>query len=482
MNKIPSRELLRMINAIKTPYTALSDCITVDGVSVWTFFQGAIGDDLRRIEDGTSTKYVESQPLRFSRKIIRSLRIIVSILSSFLFVVLQLFHRSAAIILVSDQLTKNGHNNPRLTEIYAWLNKHHASYTEVVHTTYSDIFFKNFVRRPAGILYLDGIRMIARFIVRLTPYDKIQCYINSADFTSFPSERRELVRKIVRRYYGFALESVIVIRILTAILRVVHPRVFLTIDDIRHHNELLVATRAAGISSVVFQHSNLDHFFGSDSLPPEHYAFGDFFVVWSHYWAQHLPEMSAQFALYKDRIVIGGRANATTSPKNLVHAPRNQKPYRILVSYEVNISQTVARRCMSLLRNCPEMYILFSLRKDMDTTEQLVRYGLTGEYPNVEVGSSFDLTQVDAAIGTYSTFLDDLVAMGIPVGVVHAGYQTFHDLSKFGLAASLTLETMCNDLPKLTQLSEEERGRRRSTLVDGWGNLDTILSPFLSNL
>jgi hypothetical protein len=470
-----------MINAIKTPHGALSDCITVHGVSVWTFFQGAMSDDLRRIENGTSTKYGESRPLRFSRRIIRSLRIIVSMLSSFLFIIRQFLNRPAALLLVSDQLTQHNSNNPRLTEVYAWLKKHCVSYGEVVHTTYGDIFFKNFVRRPIGIFYLDALRMIARVIVRLTPYDKVQCYINSADFTSFPSECRELIRKMVIRYYGFALESVIMIQILTVILHILHPKVFLTIDDIRHHNELLVAARATGVSSVVFQHSNFDHFFGSDSLPPEHYVFGDFFVVWSRYWAQHLPEMSSQFALHKDRIVIGGRANAATSPQDLIRTPHNQKLQKIFVPYEVNIPQTVACECMMLLRHCPEMHILFSLRKDMDTAEQLVRYGLTEKYPNVEVGSSFDLSQVDAAIGTYSTFLDDLVAMGIPVGVLHAGYRTLEDLSLFGLAAPLIFETMCKDLLELTQLSKEERSRRRSMLVDGWGNLDVVLSPFFTS-
>lgn len=477
-----SYELLRMINAIRTPRGVLSDCVMVHGVSAWTFFQAGILNDLRRAESGNVTEYDGVQATVAGRRFFRFLRVGISAFSSFLFLVRTLFSRPGALILASDYVAKGDCRNPRLAGVYAWLNEHHVRYAEIIHTTYGDGFFRNMARRPAGVLYLDAVRMLARVVVRSCFRNRIRRYAMSADLTQFPPEHRRLVRTIVWRYYGRALESAMVTRMLTAIMRFVHPKVFLTIDDIRHYNELLVAARAAGTASVVFQHSNFNYFFGTDSLPAGKYPFGDHFIVWSRYWVSQLPEMSPLFRLHKDRLVNGGRADGSAAPARIRHVPPTAIPRRIFIPYEANLPRDIASRCMELLRGCPDVTILFSLRPGTDTREQLGKYGLTGQHPNVEVGSSFDLTHVDAAVGTYSTVLDDLVAGGMPVGVLRTAYRTFHDLSDAGLAGPLSLENICESLQGLVQLPTTERERRRGALVDGWGNIGLILSPLFGNI
>lgn len=479
MKHLSRFELLRMINHMKTPGGALFRAITIQGVAVWTFFQVGILDDLGRMATEGGVSSAQDRAVPFFKRVIRVMRVSISIVSSILFLVRWSLRRPTALILASDQAKQEGPVNARLVQVYRWLDAHHASFADVVHTTYDRSFVPNLMQRPKGALYLDALRLVARFVVRVGFGGKVSRYMASLDFSDFPQEQRAEIRAIVHKYYRLSLESAVVTRMLSVLLRIIRPKVFLTIDDVRNHNELLVASRMAGIPSVVFQHANFGYFTGTDSLPPEMYAFGDRFVVWNRYWADQLPLMSAQFALHRDRILIGGRANAALPPAHKIHPPRNQKPQRILVPCEASVPPAIARRCMDAIRMCPDVIVLFSLRAGGDVSEQLDRYGLFADHPGVEVGSSFDLANIDAGIGMYSTFLDDLVAMGLPVGVMHVGYESFEDLSACGLAASLTPENIRDELPALTGLSVEERERRRGVLIDGWGHLDTVLSHFL---
>ena len=481
MKTLSDKELLRMINAVSISTGKLVDAVTVDGVSVWTFFQFNILNELRRTRRHQTTRGAGSWTLRHRVRLKRLSRWWASACCSLVFLVRTLLRRPKALVFSSDSLTKDGAANPRLAAGYQWLHEHRVSYAEVVHTTYDGDFFPNLSRRPIGVLYLEVVRSLAHLVVRMGSRRRVERVVASADINSFPVDDQPLARHLIRKYYARALESVVTIRILSVFLHWSRPRVLLTVDDIRHHNELLVAARRTRVSTTVFQHSNFDHFYGSDMLPPERYIFADRFVVWSRYWAERLPRLSPLFAHYRERIAIGGRSSARGAPTDRIHSPRMAPPYHILVPFELGLSQTIASRLMTALAACPHVRVVFSLRADTDTGEQLERYGLTDSNRFVEVVSSVDLNGIDAAIGVYSTFLDDLVAMGVPVGIVKTEYETFHDLVASGLATSLTPTSICQEMPTLVGLTLEERERRRQVLIDGWGNIDTILSPLFGN-
>ena len=117
---------------------------------------------------------------------------------------------------------------------------------------------------------------------------------------------------------------------------------------------------------------------------------------------------------------------------------------------------------------CPRVEVIFKIRADQDKPPQLEEYGLLDIAERITVICSIRdaKSRIDAAVGTYSTFLYNTVAFGIPTAIIETSLDYGMGMVENGLAALLKKDgNVCDELERLSKVSTSELEARKRKLV-----------------
>jgi len=391
-----------------------------------------------------------------------------------------LVSRTRVLTYSSDRLKKGTRNDPRMMAVYNELDHLGVSYAEAVHTMLGREFLYNVLKRLRPVMYLECLDLFLVPFAKILSWRKYKKLRRSISLHEFAESELPFVEYILKKYSYRCAVSVLKVSVLTAVLKASGLKVFLSIDDIRHSNELVEAARVANIHSCVFQHSNFDYFYGLDTLPPESYAFADVFYVWNDYWMKRIVELSPLFAFHKDRLHIGGRANGYTAGKFIKRSANrtSNNSIQVLVPYEVNVNKKELLSYIKKIMACGNTRVIFKGRPDILLSVQAGQYFL-GPYVKsgkVELKVSMndeDLSKVDIIVGVYTTLLDEMIEKGIPVGVFKTSYPLYNNLAESNLAEDIDVagKDICKQLEKIRQLPVEVLRKRREIFTQKTGDI-----------
>lgn len=412
---------------------------------------------------------------------------IIALFSSLYSVIVLRFGNTAVLTYSVDKLKKDTRHDPRLIEIYRILEEQGILYREVVHTLLGKEFLINLFRRRKLPLYLKSIDIFYTFFKDSSKEKKYLEDVNSLGLDEFEEFEKPFVQQLLKAYARKCLGSEFRIEILEKIFKNGSLTTFISIDDSRYGNELLLACHLTGIASHIFQHSNFDYLQDLDTLPPSVYAFPNTFYLWNEYWKTYIAEKSPLFKFYEDRLHVGGRTDGFTFQSPLLKELKSDK-LKVLVSYEMNVDKEEIARFVHNILNCKEVVVIFKVRTDVDFNEQIAEYGISDDVQNKKIKATTILTEkilkdIDVVVGVYTTLLEGMIERGKSVLVLKTLHPVFHDLSGNNLAMSVDImdPNICIKLNEAASIPHDTLLKRRATLIEGTSNIKETIESILKN-
>jgi len=489
-------DLLKRINSIALDGVPISSffSITIEGqtYSLWSFQQFFLREEIRKFSEHKNFEVFHNDQVKRKLKsyIIDFVFTAIAIFISAIFVLFLVLRKTTVLIYSADKLKKGTRHDPRLWDVYGILKKERVPYAEIIHTLLGDEFIRNIFRRRRTALYLESIDALRPFFRNNDVNRKYYFATERVSLEGFQDFERPFVQYLMREYSKRCLMSEFRIFALERILKRSGLKTFISIDDIRHTNELIFAAQLAGIKTYVFQHSNFDYFYGLDTLPHEAYVFPDVFYVWNDYWLKRIGELSSLFAFHKNRLKIGGRASGYTAGIFIKRPKRTASdPLRVLVPYEVNADKKELYSYIEKIIACGNTQIVFKGRPDMSLSKQVASYLLEKDVADGHAESHVtmndeDLSKIDVVVGVYTTLLDEMIEKGIPVGVFETSYPLYNNLADSNLAERIDVgdKDICTQLNGIRQLSEKELARRREVFLKDTGDIKETVQDIIHSL
>lgn len=483
-----SLELLKRINNLNIEGRPIHAFFKNGQYSDWAFQQFFL---LSQIKEFSRSKdfsvYKKSRKPRFfflSRIVMWSGSSAV-LLASFVGYVYGLVLKPRVVLFCSDFLKPDSPINPRLFVVISYLHKRQVTFVEILHVTTMRNFFRNTLRRRRPAVYIESVGLVSYWICFLSGVRRTRNnLIKKISFDAIPVSERAFVESIVSETIGNVYRNRETSTLLGHFLQVSKVKKFISIDDVRYINEILLACEKSNIPSHIFQHSNFDYLVGLDTLPPEEYIFPNMFVAWNTYWSQKITEISPIFSLHRSKITIGGRPYAFTPPKQVVRSLSQEVDgVTVLIPYEVAVQRKQIQPYMDMLLNDARISILLVLRGDYERDLQVERYFGTSHYehPRLSIVGPQDkekaISKTDVVVGVYSGFLDEAIEMGLPVCVLDTEYVNINRLDRDGLA--VLVETSNSDIfEKLVHAkntSNKILEERKERVSQGTGSVEIYL-------
>lgn len=427
--------------------------ILVDGRhNLWhCFAQSAFIDECARFSE---TKRFEPAPsgLRLSYFLLGGLAFLVS-LATYAWALIM---RPRAFVYSVDNVSAPGAVDFRIERVYKELRSNRVRYLEVVHTVIGHQFLAGLWKRRRPAVYLEGLEWAWRFFRRPRA-------VSVGGLEHFTEDERRFAEVLVAKFVGVAPLLTFRTRFLARLMRDSGAQVVLAIDDARNYHDVVMAARDAGIRSYAFQHAHVTPYHPGWLKGVAYcgeYPRSDYLVVWNDYWKSEMIALDAVWPA--ENLVVGGSPKKE-SARALSYAPDGV----VLVPYETHAPRSVVSELIRALKDTGAQVVL-KARPDVPEKEQRAA---VGDMIAVYAGQP-----VSCVVGTYSTYLSDAVAAGIPVGVVRTPLKFAKHLIDNRLAEPMSLSDMPAALKKLMALSPEERDRRRAILAASPRFNDTLRS------
>lgn len=368
------------------------------------------------------------------------------------------FGRPRALVFGVDKASAPGGVDFRIARLYAELARNEMPYTEMLHALLGKDFLRNLWARKRAAIYLEAIDWLYRLV---RSHTKERYRIGGLE--SFDREEALFAEALVHKYVGQMPMRRFRVRFLTRLLRGSRVRTILSIDDTRYYHELMIAGKECGIPSYGFQHGHVTPYHvGWLALPDADgaYARPDFLVVWNEYWKREFETLESVWP--PEALLVGGSPNAASSLP--LTRQEHRAPYRVLLPCETHAPAAVAAALLRTLASCEDIHVILKVRPDIPVAAQLERLGTDTSSFAVVTHLSELSEPIAAVLGTYSTFLYEAAAAGIPVGVVRSDLAFARRMLENGLAESVDTEDACGAVRALSALPEDEVERRRSML------------------
>jgi len=444
-----SINFLKRVNGLKIGNTPINDFLLRGEHSLWSIQQYFL---LSHIKEFSVSKNFDvfRQTREIDVSLLTRMNIVVVntfiLMISFLAIMKLYICRPRILIFCSDILKHGTKFNPRLFVTLNTLEEEGERYLEIVHTVGGRKVITNFLKFRRLVFYFESTHILYSLLHGTREKRKDREIIETIDLDSFETFEKDFVRHLLEEAFENVRISEFKTSMLERILAHGSIRSFISIDDVRYINEILIACKKCGILSYIFQHSNFDYLIGLENLPPQSYVFPDIFLVWNSYWLHRVPEISSVYALYKDRLQIGGRQYSFT-PGACTPPPHENKTQciTVLIPYEVNVTREHVRPYMKALLQNEKIEVYFLMRDDFEKKLQKEKYFSATEIqnPRLHLVSSQEkataLAQSDVVAGVYSGFLDESIEMCKPVAILKTDYPTINQLDNSGLAVCIDL-------------------------------------------
>ena len=447
--------LLKQINSLKTlEGKPIYETEIFKGVSIWSFhqqklFYPSLCDYVKYepvikflTETGIRKVKIEGELkklpgfLRMSGFIVsnssnRAGQICLFFISSFIklviflvniFAFLKLFlGRIEVLVYTPDRFSKKYGCDFRFQAVYNHLDNKKVPYLEIFQTSLGTRFLKNLLKRRRLAVYLSGFPMFCA-----------QRKNDKYELSIFESHNQKYFIYLLRKIAQESEKSVRRIRILSWFLKFTKIKTLLAMDDVRYTNELIVACRINNIKTLGFQHGQFTKYHAgwmNYDIPKELSIVFDKLFVWNNYWKKILLRYSSQYN--EENVEIGGLLSQLKiiDYKKREEIIKNISNLNILAPYE---SYAPKKEVGIFLERFIELgvKIFFKARPDLSPQYQLNQYKIKlGE--NVELVEDINsqiLSKIDAVVGTYSTFLNEMIFYEKPLLILETSLDLGHCL------------------------------------------------------
>jgi len=459
-------KLLKKINSLKTVNgIPVYKTKMLDNVSTWAFHQHVIfwnhlrcyvryEEIIKFFQNNKNGKIVISQDLMDLKKLLKKSGIKVdnnrkffsvklksrllclstrylALLITFLAVLKIIFFKFHLLIYTPDKFSEKHKCDFRLYPVYNYVRRKNISYIEIFHTLLGKQFLKNLFKRRRAAIYLESFPL--NFI-------RNKLNIKNFDLSSIEPHNRSYITYLLKLIDKRAQQSIKRIKILSFLLKLSNIKILVALDDVRYTNELIVACKLNNIKTFGFQHGDFTKYhvgYMNYKIPPTHSITFDKLFVWNKYWKKLLLLSSNQYN--KDNVKIGGWLR---KPKEIFYDKRKNKiesfsRLNLLVPYEIMAPKQEV--CRYIRRFCRlGANIFFKVRPDIAYSKQLKEYGLSSrDVVLIKDINRQVLSTIDAVIGVYSMFLNEMLFYDKPVFILETSSDLGYPLIDNGLAVSL---------------------------------------------
>ncbi len=424
--------------------------------------------------------------LRASRRrglVEASLSGLFSVIVSAIGIIAIILSRKKVLLYAADTLSsKEKHHDFRLDRVYRYFDLKKMSFAECFHTTLSRrTIFNTFKRRRINVFFLESID----FFYRVKTFFFKENYLINQNQLNNLGVPISMAKYFASRYYRALSLAKWRIRGLKFIFSTLPVKIIFTVDYPSHYGAMLVAAKSRGIRTIAFQHGHFTKYhlgwLNPDSMLSGEIPVPDRLYVWSDYWKRELLKLGTYFR--EVSIQISGYGDASIKYLNK-EGGIGGDAINIMIPYETSANSKEMLKFLSGLASKAKIRIIFKLRPDMTTDDQLRDYGFLGERSGLDIVavSSIDeaLRMADCVLGVYSTILYDSVLRGVPVGVLKTGNDFGAGLWMNNLADLIDSDSQIavKQISELVQLSSEERAMRRDILM---GDSDQIIFADILN-
>ncbi len=376
--------------------------------------------------------------------------------------------RGNTAVFSGDKIDGKYANDFRLEPLYHVLHEEHIKYLEIVHTLGGMTMIKHFLERERPVIYLESIDVLVSPFVFLYKL-RARIRVSHLELNSFSINDRKFVQFILEKYISMCLISRVRLMIFTALLSILNIKKVFSIDDTRHYNELMAATRILGIPSYAIQHGHFTKYHAGwlkktnlkgESMRPR------YLLVWSNYWKQELKRLDTIFD--EDEILVGGERwplSSTSLPGDFTN------DLSILIPYENDAPKSEVRRYIDDFLSLENVEVIFKIRADHDKQEQLTEYGLDKVRGKLTIVRSVNdvIERVSLVAGTYSTFLYDMVVAEKPVAILESSIDYGEGMVINGLADLLhENDDLFTTLRHIAATPTEQLKKRKELLTGSW--------------
>lgn len=338
----------------------------------------------------------------------------------------------------------------RFAPVYQYLRKKGIGFVEVFHTLLDKSFAKHMWKRKRPALYVEAFH---------TEEFAPAAWIDEVDLSSIDSPYRGYVRFLLREIDVRAQQSIAVIPKMKQWLGKTSLKTFVAIDDVRYTNELIVACQSLGITAYGIQHGQFTKYhvgwYNYDIAADVSVAFDTLFV-WNSYWQQVLLEYSTQYT--KDNAVVGGWLRRLSDYSFTTPAISSVSDITVLVPFESFAAKDEVVPYIKRLQSFG-VSLLFSVRPDWPVAKQLALYGID-DVASVKVITKIDeeaLGSFHAVLGSYSTFLNELMYYEKPILFMNTSFDLGHRLVDDNLVIPIDLHITPDQLLALVQQAASKK-------------------------
>ncbi len=362
----------------------------------------------------------------------------------------------------------------RTRSLHAYLRKKHISYAECLHTVFNVSFLGNVFIRLRPVFYLEALDTWYAVLKRIGMAKKsVAPELSGLD--AFTVEERKFASYVIKKYLGEVGLVEFRVDMLTAFIRASGARAVWMIDDARHYHDVALAAKIAGIPSYAFQHGHFTryHVGWLKNGSVLSYVRPDFLVLWSEYWEKELMRLGSVFP--DSALIVGGfPERASVLPLKKAGHPL------ILIPHETDSPKTeVAAFIKQILTDVPSARIVMKLRPDYPREGQMRAYPTENAGGRISAVTNLsELTESPSAVlGVYSSFLYDMVSVGVPVGLMETSMDYGKGLVENGLADSVSLDGISSWISASGAMSDSELEKRKKSLMSDVSfetTLDTV--------
>lgn len=342
-----------------------------------------------------------------------------------------IFKKGVKVIYSPDKYSKFGCDF-RIYPLYKYLQENKKDYIEFFHTGLGKEFLGNLFKRKRAAIYLESL---------VWRRSKIKFKMSDVDFSTFSTHVSVFFAFLLREMLNKMSNSRQLISKLDKILSKVSIKEIVALDDMRYTNELVVACKNNNIKVYGLQHGQFTKYhvgWMNYGIPKERGVFFDKLFVWNDYWKNLLLKYSSQYN--EHNVEVGGwlrRLPEIVREEKKIQ-PDKENAISILLPFEISISPEEIRKYVRKFLSLG-VKIFFKVRPDLTREKQLKHYGFLST-DNVEVVETVNgqiLSQIDAVVGVYSTFLSEMIYYEKPLIQLDCSFDLGHYLKDDSLAAQL---------------------------------------------
>jgi hypothetical protein len=359
-----------------------------------------------------------------------------------------------------DKVSGEFQNDFRLDSLYGALHEAHVSYVELLHTVPGSSMLRHLWVRRRLVMYLEAFDWITLpFVLRIKRQIKPML---PSHIDELSQQEVQLFSFLIEKYVSMTVMSKLRCKIFRGLFKWNGFKALYAIDDVRHYGEIMYALKTLHVPSVGIQHGHFTKYHVGWLKIAKNFSTGkpDTLVVWSGYWKAELLRLDPLFA--SDDIVIGG-APSLNSPV----AVEDDDVVTVLVPFETDADTLMVGECIRVLLSDPRFRVIFKVRSDMSVENQLKKYSLQ-EHPRLSVRTKIieDIQSVDVVLGTYSTFLYEMIMLLRPVVLLETRLDYGEGMIKNDLAVSTAPSLLIETILEVSGTPKDVLLQRRKRLVD----------------